>query len=789
MNLTPHTPGKLELRLLGASAITVDGIPVAERDWTRRKAKALLKLLALAPHHQMHREQLMEALWPELEPELASNNLNKALHAARRALEPELKSGAQSRFLQTHEQHIQLLGALWPGGLWVDVEAFEQQAAAALKSTDTNDCETALALYAGDLLEEDRYEDWAAARREQLRRLAQRLIEHLAQLHETGGQAAQAVEQWQRLLTFNTANEEAHRRLMTLYARSGNRHQAVEQYQRCRDAIRKEFDAEPEPVTVALHDQIVAGQFASDTSSGGHRVSGGVAAEALAPSVPAVAARTATTNVATTVKARTSRGLYAAVCAIVLCLAGFAAWRFWPSPASLQIEALAVLPFTNSGGDEYVSDGITESLINNLSRLPSLRVLARTTAFRFKGREFDPQALGQQLQVQAILTGRVQQRGEELLIQADLIDVKNGAQLWGDSYKGHPSELLALQTLITRDITGKLRQRLTDEERTRTEARATQNNEAWQAYLKGRFHWNRRTVSETKRAIEYFEQAIQLDPKFALAYVGLADAWHTLSGLERPPSEAIPRVRAAVEKALALDDQLAAAHASLGIVQWRYDWNYAEAERSFKRAIALDNNYASAHQWYGLLMAYRQRNAEALVELKQAQQLDPLSLIINANLGLLPYFARRYDEAIDQFKRTLELDQNFAFAHFFLGWAYEQKGDHAQALVEFRRAAQIDETPATLTYLGHGLATSGNRAEALTISAKLQSLSQQRYVSPYYLAILSAGLGEKERALDHLTTAVEEHADALVLLDVEPKFDPLRNEPRFQSLRQRIGLK
>ncbi len=203
------------------------------------------------------------------------------------------------------------------------------------------------------------------------------------------------------------------------------------------------------------------------------------------------------------------------------------------------------------------------------------------------------------------------------------------------------------------------------------------------------------------------------------------------------------RARAAVQKALALDAQLAAAHASLGIVQWRYDWDYAEAERSFKRAIALDGNYATAHQWYGLLLAYRQRQAEALVELKQAQQLNPLSLIINANLGLLPYFARRYDEAIDQFKRTLELDQNFAFAHFFLGWAYEQKGEHARALVGFRRAAQIDETPATLAYLGHGLAAAGHRAEALAVANKLQTLGQQRYISPYYLAILAAGWREK----------------------------------------------
>jgi DNA-binding SARP family transcriptional activator/TolB-like protein/Flp pilus assembly protein TadD len=780
MNTTPHSPGKLELRLLGATIIAVDGVPVAERDWIRRKAKALLKLLALAPHHQLHREQLMESLWPELEPELAANNLNKAIHAARRALEPELKSGAQSRFIHTHEQQVSLQGEVW-----LDVEAFEQQAAAALKGKDSQPCEAALALYRGDLLEEDRYEDWAAARREQLRRLAQLLIEHLAQLYDTAGQSAQSAEQWQRLLAFNPANEEAHRRLMELYARDGHRHQAIEQYQRCREAIRKELDAEPEAATVTLYEQIVAGQVASEVTSGAHRSNLFQASLAPAADEPVAAVKAALVAQPPAAK-RWRLALPALALALVAVWGG---WRYWQRPpVESQIEALAVLPFANSGGDEYVSDGITESLINNLSRLPNLRVLARTTAFRFKGREFDPQTVGADLKVQAILTGRVQQRGEELQIQADLIDASNGAQLWGDSYRGRPAELLALQTLITRDITSKLRQRLTDEERTRSETRTTQNNEAWQLYLKGRFHWNRRTVPELQRAIESFEQAIKLDPQFALAYAGLSDVWHTLSGLQLPPNEAVPKARAAALKALELDDQLAAAHASLGIVQWRYDWNYAEAERSFKRAIALNRNYAPAHQWYGLMLAYRKQNAEALVELKQAQQLDPLSLIINANLGLLPYFARRHDEAIDQFKRTLELDQNFAFGHFFLGWAYEQKGDSAQALAAFRRAVQIDETPATLTYLGHGLAVAGQRREALEIFNRLQAPGQQRYVSPYYLAILAAGLGENAEALDYLARAADEHADSIVLLDVEPKFDALRNDTRFQALRQRLGL-
>jgi DNA-binding SARP family transcriptional activator/TolB-like protein len=788
-NQETSVTGKLELRLLGPVSLSVDGAVVEERLWTRRKSRSLVKILALAPRHQLHREQLIEYLWPEIEPDLAANNLNKAIHAARRALEPALKSGADSRFILTHDQQV-ILSA--PGELWVDVAAFEQQAAAALKTTNATDYEAALELYGGELLPEDRYEDWAVARREQLRRLSARLLLRLAQLYEADGQFQPSIERYQQLIALDPADEEIHRRLMRLYARTGNRHEALAQYQQCREALRRELDAEPEPATVALYEQIAAGHFQQgvqpENIAAKNEAVESTALTTLADHHPELSSAPLALQSASPRRWRVALPVMIGVIALAL-----GAWLiFYRGLEPRTVEAIAVLPFTNGSADanvEYLSDGITESLINSLSRLPRLRVMARTTAFRYKNRELDPQAIGRDLKVQAVLTGRVTQRGDELVIQADLIDVRDGAQLWGEKYNRRLSDILVVQSEIAREITDRLRLRLTTDEQQMFARQPTGNTEAYQNYLKGRYYWNRRTVADTQRAIEHFNQAIALDPAFALAFAGLADAWHTLSGLRLPPTEAIPRARAAAERALELDDRLAAAHASLAIIRWRYDWKPDEAASEFRRAIALDPNYAPAHQWYGLLLTYQRQFEAARVELKQAQQLDPLSLIINSNLGLQHYFAREYDAAIAQFRRTLELDQNFPFAHFFLGWAYEQKGEHAQAVAEFERAVQLDETPAALAYLGHGLARAGNRQAAQEILDKLQSLARERYVSPYYLAVVCTGLGEKEQALAWLARAAEDHSDAMVLIGVEPKFDSLRSSPQFNELLSRIGLK
>src|SRR5581483_9433577 len=777
-----------------------------ESCWARRKAKLLVKLLALQPHRQLHREQVMEYLWPEQELEAAVNNLHKTIHAARRALEPQLKSGAESNFILTQDQRV-LLRA--PGGVWVDVEAFERRAAEALKGAEVSDYEAALELYRGDLLGEDPYEDWVAARREQLRLLWQRLLKRLAQLHEAGGSYQSGIERLGHLASANPSDEETHRSLMRLYALTGSRHLALQQYQQCRAALRSDLDAEPERATTELYEQIVAGRIQpvgqaapvnaiasareasleesptpSPACSNGHQAD---ADQLLQPSDAGEASGSLVRGGRELLGSRHLRfGRLAAVALVVVVAVGL----YWRAERDRPIDSVAVLPFANESADpgiEYLSDGITENIIYSLSHLPALRVMARTTAFRYKGKQVDPQTVGRDLRVQAVLTGRVLHRGDDLIIQADLVNVRDGSQIWGAEYKRKLTDIFTVQREIAQEITQRLRLRLTSDEQRRLARRQTDNLEAWQHYLKGRYYWNKRTLPETHRALEHFNQAIALDPGYALPYSGVADCYHTLSNLQIPPVEAIPLARGAALKALELDDQLAPAPASLAMVKWRYEWDWDGAAGEFQRAIALDPNYATAHQWYGIFLICRRQFEAGTAELEQAQRLDPLSLVITGNLGMPHYFARQPDEAITHFRRALELDQNFAYGHFFMGWALEQKGEYETAIAEFQRATQLDDTSGTWSYLGHGYGVAGRRREAEMILDKLQARARERYVSPYYLALVSAGLDEKDRALDYLSQAAADHSDPMVLLSVDPKLDNLRSTPRFTELARRVG--
>ncbi len=778
---------ELEIRLLGPFRIAVGGVAVEERAWGRRKSKTLIKLLALQPHHQLHREQMMELLWPEQEPEAALNNLHKTIHAARRALEPALKSGAESRFLVTQDQQISLRAV---GGLWIDVEAFERQGSEALKSDDLAAGEAALALYEGELLGEDLYEDWAAARRERLRRLHQQLLNHLARLHEACGDHRQSIERLNQLVVADPSDEDAHRNLMRLYALTGNRQQALQQFQLCRDVLRRELDAEPERETVALYEKIGSGQLQASAIApavADQMSSVVVVADSERPAVVAPRPLPAVPLSAS----RRRFTMFGGLAALVLLVALVGVWFFPRARREEKITSLVVLPFANESRDqtlEYLSDGITESIINNLTQLDSLRVMARTTAFRYKGRAADPQAAGNELKVEAVLTGTLQQRGETLIVQADLVRVSDGAQIWGEQYNLKTTDAFTVQQRISREITEKLRTRLTNAEQQRLAKNHLINVEAYQHYLRGRFHWNRRTVAEIKKSIEEFQLAIAADPGYALAYSGLADAYINLSNTHLSPTEAIPLARAAALKALELDGQLAEARTSLGVIKWRYEWDWKGAEAEFKRALELNPNYSIARQRYGLWLIYQKNFGAGRAELLKAQQLDPLSLTISSNVGLSYYFERQYDQAIQQLNRTLELDQNFPYAHFFLGWVWEQKKDYPRAIAAFQRAFEIDGTPVTQAYLAHGLALSGNRTDAEKILAELQKRSVVSYVSPYYQAVIYVGLGESENALGALQRGIEDRSDSMALLGVEPKFDGLRSSPKFVKILNLVGL-
>lgn len=457
------------------------------------------------------------------------------------------------------------------------------------------------------------------------------------------------------------------------------------------------------------------------------------------------------------------------------------------------IDSVAVLPFVNASTDpdaEYLSDGIPETLIGQLSQIPRLKVMARSTVFRYKGANVDPQKVGRELNVRAVLTGKVLQRGEMLTISMELMDVRDGSQLWGKQYNRKLADTLAVQEDIAREVTDKLRLRLASVEEKRLTAHVTENVEAYQLYLKGRYHWNKRTPDGIQKAIESFQQAIEKDPGYALAYAGLADCYHVPAN-PLPPRKKMPLAKAASMKALQLDDTLVEAHTSLARVLFVYEWDWPAAEKEFKRAIELNSRYAPAHQWYGGYLTATGRFREADAEKKRALELEPLSLVINFEVGLASYFSRNYNQAIDQFQKTLELDSNFPPPHTFLAAAYEQKGMLKEATTAFQKAITITQGPArtqATAGLGYVYAVSGRKAEARKILAELQSLSEHRYVPATDTALIYAGLGDKDKAFAWLDKAYEEHSFSLSNLKVEPRFDPLRSDPRFADLLRSIGF-
>jgi DNA-binding SARP family transcriptional activator len=720
----------LAVRLLGEFRVDVRGQVVTDAQWTRPQARMLLKLLALEPTHQIHRQRLIEVMWPSIDPAAGAANLHKIIHMARRALEPTLRSGADSRFIITSRQHVQLQAA---GGLWIDAEAFELLASRARASGIAAEYEDALTLYRGVLLAEDPYADWCAPKREQLHALRDDLLLGLGRTCSAHGLYPRAIQQFENVLATAPANEDAHRELMRLYALSGRRSDALRQFARCSAAVRAELDADVEDATLQLYRQIVA---------------------------------------------RDIRPLAT------------------PSPAHAPtIDAVAVLPFDNETNDpdlEYLSSGIADSVIRNLSQAHGLRVLAYSTVARYRRKSVSPQRIGRDLDVRALVTGRIARAGTEVTIAPELVSTVDGARLWGEQYRLPQHDMLAVQEEISREIAEKLRVRMTVEERRLVVRRYTADPDAYGLYLKGRFHWNKRTADGLTRGIDYFEQAIQRDSAYALAYSGLADCYNLLSLYSvLPPGETMPRAKAAAEKALEIDASLAEAHTSLAYVHVYYDRDWDAAEREFRCALAINPNYATAHHWYHEFLTAMGRFEEQAAEILLAQELDPLSLIISTDVGWGLYYRRSYDDAIEQLRRTLDLDANFAVAHVMLGLAYAQKRMLTDAQSSVQRAIDLSgNSPSTLALaaLGYVHAIGDRRAKAWTVVERLTALPRASYAADYCGALVLAGLNDRAAACDLLEKAVAARSDRLIYLNVEPIFDACREDPRFRQLVAAVGL-
>ena len=465
---------------------------------------------------------------------------------------------------------------------------------------------------------------------------------------------------------------------------------------------------------------------------------------------------------------------------------------FFYAASSGAINSIAVLPLANAGGDpnlEYVSDGVSESLINSLSQLQRLRVTARSTAFRYKGREVDPQQVGRELNVRAVLMGRVRQVGDTLNIQVDLVDATTGAQLWGEEYNRKLSDILAVKQDISREITEKLRLRLTGDEQKQITRRDTTNAEAYQSYLRGRFHWNKRRGDELNKAIEEFQHAIERDPNYALAYAGLADCYMLLEQYAGIPwSEKAPNAKAAAERALAIDDSLAEAHTSLAFY-YRMSWRWAESEKEFKKAISLNPNYPTAHHWYEILLRSVGRLDEALAEIKRAQELDPLSPVLEVNIGAVYVMKGDLDSAMERSRRLVALDPNFPLAHQISGSVYLKQRRYAEAIAEFQQNVANDRSAYSLSYLGHAYAMAGRRDEALAVMKELDGKYNKRESLAQYQAAVYAGLGDKDQAFAWLEKGFQDKNGSLDFVVMEASFDPLRSDPRYGDLLRRMGLR
>ena len=469
-------------------------------------------------------------------------------------------------------------------------------------------------------------------------------------------------------------------------------------------------------------------------------------------------------------------------------------WRARNSTAEGTINSIAVMPFQNRSADadtEYLSDGLAESLIYRLSQLPNLKVSPTSSVFRYKGKETDAQKIGNELGVSAVLTGRIVQRGENLTISVELVDVRNNKLLWGEQYERKMSELLTTQREIAAEITNKLQLKLSGEGEQKLAKKYTDSNEAYQLYLKGLFHFANRTKEDAQKAIGYFQQATKLDPNFALAYVGISQSYSMMPSYSYlSPKEAFPQAKAAAQKALEIDPSLADAHGALATTFAAYDWNWVEAEREFKRAIELNPNVADIHYRYGLIyLIPAGRPGEAIREIKRALELEPLSIAMNANLAGAYMYARQNDLALEQARKTFDLEPSHITARVWLANVYESLGMYNEAIALSEESLKNHLSDQYfLLYSGYAYAKTGRREKAEDAIKKLRDLEKTEPVDSYIFAMLYVGLGDKDKALVELEQSFNERGYYVPLLSVDPLMDPLRDDPRFADLIKRIGL-
>ncbi len=486
---------------------------------------------------------------------------------------------------------------------------------------------------------------------------------------------------------------------------------------------------------------------------------------------------------------RAAKPLLGALVAVAVLVGGFFGYRYFQP--SKQIESIAVMPFVNESGNadvEYLSDGMTETLIKSLSQVPNLAVKSRSTVFYYKGKETSPKKIGEELGVQAVLLGRVGGRGDDLKLSLELVNTKTQDVIWSEQYDRKQSELVSLQSEIAKDVSTKLKSKLSGADEAKVTKTSTTDPEAYQAYLKGRYFWNRRTAENLKKAIEQFKSAADRDPNYALAYAGLADCYVILGDYDgTPTSETLPQAKAFAERAIAIDDQLAEPHASLGAVN-QYLWRWAESEQEFKRAIELNPNYATAYHWYSLLLADLNRFDESALMIKRANDIDPLSSIITMNVSLMYQLQNDHQASIQNSLKLIELDPSFSGAYRSSGLSYLKLGLTQEAIRNLEKAVELSKRqPRAIADLGYGYGIAGDRAKADALAKELEDRYARRESKGQYVAAVYAGIGDKGNAFEWLERDFQTRADLSTIRWSIP-LEPLRDDPRFKDLLKRMGL-
>jgi TolB-like protein/DNA-binding SARP family transcriptional activator len=791
----------LFLRLLGGPSLSRDGRALAGPA-TQRHRLALLALLATSRARPQSRDKLVGWLWPERDVERARNLLNQSVHALRREI-------GEAGIISVQDEL-----RLDPAAIACDVVAFEDASAA-------RDFERAIGLYTGPFLDgfhlpgAAEFEHWADGERDRLRRSYARCLESFAEAAEERGEWSSAVERWRDLLSEEPYNGHVTLRLMKALEEAGDRAGALQQARLHTLLLQQEFEAEPDPDVVALADRLRTAPANAAEVGLAVRPPGTESQDELAHTGTSATALAGTDDFAVTgnlapaldpvrsplsgsLKRGSAKWLGPIVAAVLgVGLLSGTWWRVRPGDGLLQEPprppSIAVLPFANmspEGADEYFSDGITEEITTALTRVEGLRVVARTSAFAFKGRNESVSEIGRQLGVGAVLEGSVRRAEDRLRVTAQLINVEDGYHLWAEVYDRELRDVFAVQEEIAQAIVGALRVRLTGEA-TAIVVRPTADLTAYDLYLKGRHAVNQRRGESLVQAAGYFEQAIARDPSFAQAYAGLADAYVLLPGYNvTNSSEAWPKSRAAAQRALALDSTLAEAHTTLAYGTFMFERDWRAAEEGFRRAIALNPGYATAHHWYGNFLGGRGDLEGYLQEIRLAHALDPLSQQIGTEVGRALWALRRHDEAVTQLQQVLGADPAFAEAHVTLGRVYIQEGRLAEAIDAFRKGVELRKRDALdVAELAYAYAVAGRRSEAQRLLVELEERSRREYIQPTVLAIVHAGLGQHERAFDWLDRAAAERDGWLAESIFYPTYDPLRSHSRYEPLLQTLGLR